>query len=306
MSTRQKSTSKEAKEAKETSGSSSGGGDKLTNLFKKDKLTIDVKDNPSVDDLKEIEREEKFSFKFNNKSKGAYFECHKDEDYYIDYYRTFGKPQIYGLYEKNNETKEKTIIGTVTLNYRYDNKVCQIMDLKIKKAYRGTGGVNKFIRSTLFSRMIKNNGYYGICMNTNTIIENLTSKISLPKMKNRGKMLIYLVSYEEMNKIVATLATFYCSEIAYVDNNKTRMIVSSETKKPYKILHLHHNAEYREDVDFTELQRGYQYCFSIHESNEYIIQELKDKYKISASSSATVYSNDFKTDWSKFVKTFEI
>jgi hypothetical protein len=154
--------------------------------------------------------------------------------------------------------------------------------------------------------MIKNNGYYGICMNTNTIIENLTSKISLPKMKNRGKMLIYLVSYEEMNKIVATLATFYCSEIAYVDNNKTRMIVSSETKKPYKILHLHHNAEYREDVDFTELQRGYQYCFSIHESNEYIIQELKDKYKISASSSATVYSNDFKTDWSKFVKTFEI
>ena len=69
MSTRQKSTSKEAKETKETSGSSSsGGGDKLTNLFKKDKLTIDVKDNPSVDDLKEIEREEKFSFKFNNKS----------------------------------------------------------------------------------------------------------------------------------------------------------------------------------------------------------------------------------------------
>jgi len=309
MSGIQKSRTKSAKaekEVKDTYETSSGNGDKLANLFKKDKLTIDVKENPSIDDLKEIERDEKYLFKFNNKTKGAYIECHKNEDYYIDYYKTFGKPQTYGLYEKNNETKKKTIIGTVTLNYRYDNKVCQIMDLKIKKAYRGTGGVNKFIRSTLFSRMIKNSGYYAICMNTNTIIENLTSKISLPKMKNRGKMLIYLVSYDEIKKIIATLSSFYCSEISYVDNNKTRMIVSSETKKPFKILHLHHNAEYREDVDFTDLQTGYQYCFSIHESNEYIIQELKDKYKISSSSSATIYSNDFKTDWSKFVKTFEI
>ena len=180
------------------------------------------------------------------------------------------------------------------------------MDLKIKKAYRGTGGVNKFIRSTLFSRIIKNKGYYGICMNTNTIIETLVEKISLPKMKNRDKMLIYLVSYDDIVKILPTLSSFYCSEIAFIDNNKTRLIVDSTTKKSYKILHLHHNADYREDNDFYEPQKGYQYCFSIHESNEYIIQELKEKYKITSSTSATIYSNDFKTDWSKFVKTFEI
>jgi hypothetical protein len=281
-------------------------GTKLLNSLKKDKLTIDVKNNPSIEDLKEIEKDERFCFKFNNKTKGAYIECNKDSDYYSEYYRTLGKPEIYGLYEVNNETKTKTIIGCVSLVYRYDNKVCHIMDLKIKKAYRGTGGVHKFIRSTLFSRIIKNNGYYGICFNTNTILENLVEKVSLPKMKNRGKMHVYLTSYEEINKILPTLSSFYCSEIGFVDNNKTRMIVDSSTKRPFKILHLHHNANYREDVDFHETQRGYQYCFAIHESNEYVIQELKEKYKITASSTATVYSNDFKADWSKFVKTFEI
>jgi hypothetical protein len=283
-------------------------GEKLSNAFKSDKITFCVKEKPSIEELKDIETEEKYCFKFNNKPKSAYIECHKDAEYYNDYYRTFGKPEIYGLYEVNNETKPKTktIIGSISLIYRYDTKVCQIMDLKIKKAYRGTGGVNKFIRSTLFSRIIKNKGYYGICMNTNTIIETLVEKISLPKMKNRDKMLIYLVSYDDIVKILPTLSSFYCSEIAFIDNNKTRLIVDSTTKKSYKILHLHHNAEYREDNDFYEPQKGYQYCFSIHESNEYIIQELKDKYKITSSSSATIYSNDFKTDWSKFVKTFEI
>ena len=274
--------------------------------LKKEKLSIDVSDKPTIEDLKEIDKEEKFCFKFNNKAKNAFIECHKDEDYYEEYYKTFGKPHIYGLYEKNNETKEKKIIGTISLIYRYDTKVCHIMDLKIKKSHRGTGGVNKFIRSTLFSRMIKNNGYYGISMNTNTIIENLVPKIMIPKMKSRGKMFIYLISFDELNKCLSSLSSFYCSDIGFIDNNKIRTFVDSVTKKPYKLLHLHHNAEYREDIDYTEPQRGFQYCFSIHESNEYIIQELKEKFKITSSSSATIYSNDFKTDWSKFVKTFEI
>ena len=58
--------------------------------------------------------------------------------------------------------------------------------------------------------------------------------------------------------------------------------------------------------DYTEPQRGYQYCFSIHETSEFMINELKDKYKIVSSSSATIYSCDFKTEWNKFVKTYEI
>jgi len=275
-------------------------------LPKKDKYTIDVTDKPSIEDLNELEKEERICFKFNKKAKNTFIECYKDEDYYIDYYKKFGKPYVYGLIEKHTETKEKKMIGTVSLVYRYDTKVCQIMDLKIKKSHRGSGGVTKFIRSTLFSRMIKNNGYYGIVMNSNTIIENLTSKIMLPKMKNRGKMFVYLISFDELTKCLMSLASFYCSEIGFVDNNKSRVFVDAGTKKPYKLLHLHHNAEYREDFDYYEPQRGYQYCFTIHESNEYIIQELKEKYKIASSASATIYSNDFKTDWSKFVKTFEI
>ena len=67
----------------------------LTKPFKKDKLTINVSDKPSIEDLKQFEKEEKFCFKFNNKAKNAYIDCHKDEDYYMDFYRTFGKPYVY-------------------------------------------------------------------------------------------------------------------------------------------------------------------------------------------------------------------
>ena len=274
--------------------------------IKKDKFTIDVKENPHDEDLKELLRDEKFCFKFNNNNKSAYIECHKDEYYFTEYYKTFGKPQIYGLYEKNTKTKYKELIGAVSLIHRYDNKVCQIMDLKIKKINRGNGGVSKFISSTLFSRMFKYDGYYAICMNSNTIIEHLSTKIKMPKLKNRGKILLYLVSFEELGKILPILSSFYCSEIGFIDNNKIRLIMDAGTKKPYKILHLHHNAEYRENIDFNEPQRGYQYCFSIHESCEFIIKELKEKHQILSSSSATIYSCDFKTDWSKFVKTYEI
>jgi len=274
--------------------------------IKKDKLSIEVKENPPEEYLQELLKDEKYCFRFNNNNKSAYIDCHKDEFYYTDYYKTFGKPIIYGLYEKNATTKYKELVGAVSLIHRYDNKVCQIMDLKIKKKNRGIGGVSKFILSTLFSRMFKYEGYYGICMNTNTIVDHLISKIKMPKLKNRGKMMIYLVSFDDINKILPILSSFYCSEIAFIDNNNIRLIMDSETKKPYKILHLHHNAEYREDIDFSEPQRGYQYSFSIHENSEFIIKELKEKYKIISSSSANIYSSDFKPDWSKFVKTYEI
>jgi len=278
----------------------------MLKLFQSNKITFTVKINPPIEELKEIEKDEKMCFKFNNKTNGAYIECYKNSEYYNEYYKTFGKPEIYGLYEINNETNTEIIIGTISLIYRYKDKVCHIMDLKIKKSHRGTGGVNKFIRSTIFRRIIKNNGYYGICFNKNTIIENLVEKISMPKMENNGEMYIYLVSYDDIIIILPILSSFYCSEIAFIDNNKIRLIVNSTTKKSFKILHLHHNADYCEKFDFSEPQKGYQYCFSIHESNKYIIQELKTKYNINSSSTATVYSNDFKADWSKFVKTFEI
>ena len=291
-------------------------------LCKKDSnsIVIEVKDNPTVEDLHLLLKDEKQCFNFNNKPKSVYIDCHKDEDYYIDYYKTFGKPKLYGLYETNNHNKISKLIGSISLIHRYDTKVCQIMDLKILKKYRGIGGVSKFIMSTFFSRLFKYNGYYGICMNNNTIIEKLTHKIIMPTMSNRGIMLIYLVSFDDITKILAILTSFYCSSIGFVNTNKSRMFVDSTSKKDYKILHLHHNAEYREVVDYHEPQKEkakvkerqnqnqnqYMYCFAIHESNEFIIKDLKDNYKITSSSSATIYSNYFITDWSKFVKTYEI
>jgi hypothetical protein len=278
----------------------------IETIVRKDKLSIEVGSKPSSADLQEIEKDDKHYFNFNNKAKSTYIECYKNEDYYIEFYKNFGKPEIYGLYEKNSDTNYKKIIGVITLICRYDTKVCHIMDMKIRKQYRGIGGISKFIMSTLLNRLFKYNGYYGITMNNNTIVESLSKKIMMPNMKNRGKMFIYLVSYDEINKILPILSSFYCSEISFIDNNKSRVFVDSTTNKAYKLLHLNHNAEYRETIDFDKPKTGYQYCFSIHESSEYMIQELQEKYKIVSSSSATIYSNNFKPDWSKFVKTFEI
>ena len=36
------------------------------------------------------------------------------------------------------------------------------------------------------------------------------------------------------------------------------------------------------------------------------MRTLKDDYNLDPGSSANVFSNDFKADWSRFVKTFEI
>jgi hypothetical protein len=278
----------------------------IETIVRKDKLSIEVGSKPSSADLQEIVKDDKHYFNFNNKAKSTYIECYNDEEYFIEFYKKFGKPEIYGLYEKNSDTNYKKIIGVITLICRYDTKVCHIMDMKIRKQYRGIGGISKFIMATLLNRLFKYNGYYGITMNNNTIVESLSKKIMMPTMKNRGKMLIYLVSYDEINKILPILSSFYCSEISFIDNNKSRLFVDSTTNKAYKLLHLNHNAEYLETFDFDKPKPGYQYCFSIHESSEFMIQELQEKYKIGSSSSATVYSNDFKPDWSKFVKTFEI
>jgi len=264
-----------------------------------------VIEKPNSSDLKLIDKSEKVTFKFNNKTGGGYIDLPKDKEYYDEYYRLFGNPYIYGLYNRDNTNDTDKIIGTLSLIYRYDHKIWQIMDLKIKKEFRGQSGVGRFVKATLGQRLLKSTSYYAICMNSNKIIDRVINKIMLPRLKERGKMEIYLVTFENINKILSTLSSFYCSEIGFINNNKSRIIMNSTNNQPFKILHLCHNAEYI-DYDFHESQRGFQYCFSIHESNEFIITELKDRFNINPSASATVYSNDFKADWSKFVKTFEI
>lgn len=261
--------------------------------------------NPKIADLQLIDKADKVLFKFNNKNFGAFIDLPADKQYYNEYYTSFGKPYIYGLYNRNNVDKIDTIIGAMTLVYRYDHKIWQIMDFKIKKEFRGQHGVSAFVKGTLFKRIGKTTKYYGICMNNNAIIDDVIKKVMMPKMKFRGKMLIYQISFENMNKILDTLSTFYCSEIGFIDNNQSRIIVDSSNNRSIKLLHLSHNADYRQ-YDFHETQRGYQYCFSIYEDDEFIITELREKFKLSPSSSANVYSNDFKADWSKFVKTYEI
>jgi phage pi2 protein 07 len=264
-----------------------------------------IVENPSTTDLKKIFQEDKFSFKFNNKGFGAYIDIPTNKEYFMDYYRNIGTPYIFGLYELDKANNTDILIGTVSLVLRYDNKVWQIMDLKIKKEYRGKQCIDSLISSTLTTRITKSTAYYAISMNPNPRIDSICNNMKLPKMKNRGKMIIYIVSFDDIIKILPTLQTFYCSEIGFINNDDERVFIDGNKKTTIKLLHLHHNANYRE-FNYREPQRGYQYCFAIHEDNDFIIRTLKDKYSIEYCSTANIFSNDFKTDWSKFVKTFEI
>lgn len=266
---------------------------------------LHVVENPSLDDLKTLYQTDKFTFKFNNKGFGAYIDVPANKDYFMDFYRSIGTPYIFGLYNIDKVNNTDTIVGAVSLVLRYDTKVWQIMDLKIAKEFRGKQCINDLISATLTTRVMKSTAYYAISMNPNPRIDAVCNSIKLPKMKNRGKMHIYTVSFDNIKKIIPTLETFYCSEIGFVNSNEERAFIDGNAKTNMKILHLHHNANYRE-FDYREPQRGYQYCFAIHEENEFIIRTLKDEYQVEPSANATVFSNDFKADWSRYVKTFEI
>jgi len=266
---------------------------------------VHIVENPKAEDLNQFYQDDRFTFKFNNKSFGAYIDIPNNKEYFIDYYRTIGTPYIFGLYSIDKGQGTDTMIGAVSLVLRYDNKVWQIMDLKIAKEFRGKKCLDNLITSTLPTRVMKGSAYYAISMNPNARIDVICNRMKLPKMKNRGKMHIYLVSYDNIKNILPTLETFYCSEIGFVNNGNDRLFIDNTNNRNIKLLHLHHNADYRE-FDFHDPQKGYAYCFTIHEDNEFIVRILKEEYNIDPSSSANVFSNDFKTDWSKFVKTFEI
>jgi hypothetical protein len=261
-------------------------------------------ENPKAADLDALDKSDKFSFKFDNKSFGAYVDS-PNREYYTNFYKTFGTPHIFGIYYVDKANNLDSIIGAVTLVLRYDNKIWQIIDLKIKKEYRGQNYLDKLITSTFTTRIMKSSAYYTISMNPNSRIDAICNNMKLPKMKNRGKMYIFIISFENIKKIIPTLETFYCSEIGFIDNSNLRIFIDNNTKKTIKMLHLHHNSNYRE-FDYREPKKGYQYCFSIHEDNDFIISTLKNNFSINHSASANVFSNDFKSDWSKFVKTFEI
>jgi hypothetical protein len=247
-------------------------------------------ENPPQTELQAFYKQDKFSFKYNNKGFGAYIDIPAGKEYFIDYYRSIGTPFVFGLYNLDKANNSDTLIGTVSLVLRFDNKVWQIMDLKIAKEFRGKQCIDSLITATLPTRIMKSTAYYAISMNPNPRIDAVCNNIKLPKMKNRGKMNIYIVSFDDIKKLIPTLETFYCSEIGFVNNDEVRVFVDGTKKSPMKLLHLHHNANYRE-FDYREPQRGYQYCFAIHDDNDFIMRTL---------------SNDFKADWSKFVKTFEI
>ena len=264
-----------------------------------------VVSSPKEEDLQIVDKAVVVKFTFNNKKNGCYIDLPADKLFYNEFYKTFGKPYIFALYNRDNVSNIDTVIGSVSLIYRYDKKIWQILDLKILKEYRGQKGISAFVKSTLGTRMNKSGAYFAISMNPNPIVDDVINKVMMPKLKFRGRMQIYMVSYDEIKKALETLTSFYRSDIGYIDNNDKRIFVDSKNNRSFKMLHLCHNCDYRE-YDFDELQRGYLYCFSIHEENEFIINELKEKYKVSPCANANVYSNDFKDDWSRFVKTFEI
>jgi hypothetical protein len=261
--------------------------------------------NPPGEHLKELYEQDIFCFKYNNKSFAAFFAIPRDKNYFNDFYREIGTPHIYGMYNHDKETKKDTIIGTLTMIMRHDNRIWQIIDVKIRKDYQGRGLLDKLIAATLPIRVLKNTAYYTISMNPNPRVDTICASMKITKMKNRGKMLIFIVTYEQITKMLSYLQVFYASDVGFVNNSNKRIWFDNAGKKELKILHLHHNSDYRQ-FDFREPQKGYSYCFGIHETNEFVVKGLKDDYHVEPCASANIFTNDFKTDWSKFVKTSEI
>lgn len=287
-----------------------------SNIYRKHSLKTVIKrafiDNfnhiisdPPEDHLNELYNQDYFCFKYANKSFAAYFAIPRGKKYFIDFYRDIGTPYIYGLYNHDTENKTDTIIGTLTMIHRHDNRIFQIVDVKIKKEFQSRGLLDNLISATLPIRMLKNTGYFIISMNPNPRVDTICKNMIMTKMKNRGKMLIYIVSFEQITRMLPHLQTFYSGDIGFVNNNDKRIWYDAAGKKELKILHLHHNSLYRQ-FDFREPQRGYQYCFAIHEENDFIIKGLKDNYNVEPYSTANIFTNNFKADWSKFVKTSEI
>ena len=261
--------------------------------------------DPPEEHLNELYSQDYFCFKYANKSFAAHFAIPRGQEYFTDFYREIGTPYIYGMYNHDTEKKTDTIIGTLTMIHRHDNRILQIVDVKIKKEFQGNGLLDKLISATLPIRMLKNTGYYIISMNPNPRVDIICKNMIMKKMKNRGKMMIFIVSLEQITRMLSHLQTFYSGDIGFVNNNDKRIWYDAAGKKALKILHLHHNSLYRQ-FDFREPQRGYQYCFAIHEDNDFIIKGLKDDYNAEPCATANIFANDFKTDWSKFIKTSEI
>ena len=261
--------------------------------------------DPPEEHLNELYNQDYFCFKYANKSFAAHFAIPRGQEYFTNFYREIGTPYIYGMYNHDTEKKTDTIIGTLTMIHRHDNRILQIVDVKIKKEFQGNGLLDKLISATLPIRMLKNTGYYIISMNPNPRVDIICKNMIMTKMKNRGKMMIFIVSFEQITRMLSHLQTFYSGDIGFVNNNDKRIWYDAAGKKELKLLHLHHNSLYRQ-FDFREPQRGYQYCFAIHEDNDFIIKGLKDDYNVEPCATANIFANDFKTDWSKFIKTSEI
>lgn len=261
--------------------------------------------DPPEEHLTELYNQDHFCFKYANKSFAAYFAIPRGKEYFIDFYKDIGTPYIYGMYNHDTEKNTDTIIGTLTMIHRHDNRILQIVDVKIKKEFQSRGLLDKLISATLPIRMLKNTGYYIISMNPNPRVDTICKNMIMTRMKNRGKMLIFIVSFEKITRMLPYLQTFYSGDIGFVNNNQKRIWYDAAGKKELKLLHLHHNSLYRQ-FDFREPQNGYQYCFAIHEDNDFIIKGLKDDYNVDPCSTANIFANEFKTDWSKFVKTSEI
>jgi hypothetical protein len=114
-----------------------------------------VVSSPKEEDLQIVDKAVIVKFTFNNKKNGCYIDLPADKLFYNEFYRTFGKPYIFALYNRDNVSNIDTVIGCVSLIYRYDKKIWQILDLKILKEYRGQKGISAFVKSTLGTRMNK-------------------------------------------------------------------------------------------------------------------------------------------------------
>lgn len=219
---------------------------------------------------------------------------------YSSFFDQFVKNKYY--VHKNSFGK---ILGTFCVS-EFKNKLKYICDLKTLE-----GGKNltfkfmfKYYYDLMFDCDIKNIGcqMFGIVMQPNKIIDNITKKYCIAKCEN---LLLYQISYEKYLEIKKLLEKVFGNHF-FVDGYKK--LIMESTKNELKICHL----ATLDDLQYVKTLQNklndiskHEIMFCIPSKNKYV--EILNKNNVIPSSTMTIFSilNRFNNNLN-FIRTYMI
>jgi hypothetical protein len=187
-------------------------------------------------------------------------------------------------------------------NYTKNDLVWYICDLKIDPKYRGKHIPLKMLTNS-FNKIIYSNKIYAITMdnkNKDNKILRLAKNIPIVKFKNAGKLMIYSVDYETLNKIIHILNK-HRGPISYLSLNGTKDLTLKSNNEHLPILHLQWGNS-KTNILYPIVGYTYMFCCP---RNDPMYYELKNNY-VKTNITATIIQHSMdNTDW-KFILTSDI